>query len=449
MSDLNINVGANVTAYNRAMAGIKSSVANTSNMLNSRLGTMIGFGAITYSAVKFINILDNVAKASKNIGISAQYYMQLSYAANKAGSSIDIISGAIKRMQRNIIDKNITELQGKTVEEQLRASVDAYNSITDATQKSAFAAQMFGKSGQELQTFLKDYNALMDEAKDKVLISDSTVKAAEDLHDRYEDLVNSLGNLASASGVFETLAKGANSLKAEIADLQKAFDEITQAQKVSISGDYANGLWKMSDFFGGMFGGEESGEAFRMEGEKPKSKSQRVSDSVNKELDLFFGGSATVTDKSNKSIIASVMKGSKDNTDKKIKEEEHQLDLLRKQNDLSEQEFELYKINADYDKKIAEAKDEKLKSILESQRQESLEANTKKNVDKELTNFFGDIKPAESAKPQDVFRGMIYGSDTFGKSASDTLEKKSLNTLEKIEGHLNTMKNKSTTATYG
>lgn len=486
MSDLNINVGANVTAYNRAMSGIKSSVSNVAGAINSQLGASLTVGGLVMAAKKYITVLDDIADKSEQIGVSTDFFQKMKFGAERTGTSVDAVGSAIKRLTRNIyeaengnkkvtdgfnlIGVSVDQLKGKDVEEQFKLVAKAINEISDPSARSAAAVRILGKSAADLMPYLKDIDKYSKEAEERGIISKEAIKSAETLKDNFSDISNYIGYLVSETGVFDKMAVG-------IKNASEAWNEYKKAQKKAveqgIGGSYTDSTGELGRFLmdyvtlgygsdimdriAGTIPGTRSlistapitSSDIKKQKDKNQAQSnkevqdkkdaeQRQKNRVDAELNSYFGDVQKTAGKEAEAAA------------KKLAQEEDELKLLEARNNLSDESYELYKINLEYDRKIAEAKDEQLKGIYEKQRQEELKSATAKQVDKELTNFFGDIKLAEFEKAKDIFRGGIVGSTTFGiGNTKDTIEKKSLTTLEKIEGHLNTMKNKTNIAIYG
>ena len=499
MAGIKIDFGANTTPFNQAMADVKNSVNNLASSLAGKLGAAVGFSGLVYSAGRYIEKLDQIADDSRKLGVSTDFFQKLNFAAERSGASIENVESAIKRLSRNIYDLSTNEkgmiqnfamlgltfdeLKDKTPEEQFKIVVDSLNKITNATEKSALPQKVFGKSGAELLLMFKDYKDLADEISEKGLIKESTIKAADQLADRFTDIKTSLAALVSESTVFEVMAKGMNELVEGIYEVRKSEQLLIDNRATGImveqggfttewSKSVFESFSKVSKSFYNLIGAKElsnkvmSGEQIYdyLAGNKPgtvlnipapndedwkKIRLQKAEAENQKALDkkqelVRANALKDVSNTQNKEKIAE---------DKKIKEAQYDYMLLVQKNRLSEQEFERFKLIAEYNKKIAEAKSQELKNVLESAKQEELASLDKKQlesgneaIDKLDSSFVS--KKIEDMPIRELFGGSGVSQENITISKLNKLQEKSLEYQKQAAESLKEIERKSVSARY-
>jgi len=220
-------------------------VEKSSKQMNKVLIAGAGAVAAAFSASKIqqmlsqmIDNLDNVGKGAKRLGITAEEFQKLAFAANRSGASIDDIEKAFKRMSSTVFDaeRNVKEskdaleslgltvddLKGKKPEEQFKIIATALNEIEDASTKAALAQDVFGRSGTNLIPMIGDMEQLREEIEKIGVVANEDVEAAESFKDSIEDLTTSLRKLVTDSGIIQFLADIAKGIN-EISKLD-AFD---------------------------------------------------------------------------------------------------------------------------------------------------------------------------------------------------------------------------------
>lgn len=470
MAGIKIDFGANTTPFNQAMAGVKNSVGNLASSLGGKLGAALGFSGLVYSASRYIEKLDQIADDSKKLGVSTDFFQKLNFAAERSGASLGNVESAIKRLSRNIYDlsmgnKNIIqdfamlglsfdELKDKTPEEQFKTVVDSVNKITNATEKNALSQKVFGKSGAELLLMFKDYKKLADEISEKGLIKESTIKAADQLSDSFTDIKTSLAALVSESGVFEVMAKGMNELVESFVVLKNVgkFPEGVQTKT-----EYKTTTRRVPRYgnYGQFLGYQDVTETEAIETpftrpiDRNKIKEQRRTEKIKEQTAAQVRANALkdVSNTQNKEKITE---------DKKVKEAQFDYMLLVQKNKLSEQEFERFKLIAEYNKKIAEAKSQELKNVLESAKQEELASFDKKQLESNLSIANETDSPVSSfasKKMEDMpIRGLFGGSgvsqENLVLSKANKLQERSLEYQKQAAESLKEIERKSVSARY-
>lgn len=149
---------------------------------------------------------DAVDKGSQKMGVSAETYQKLSYAADLSGTSINTLQAATKKLQASGSDLDIS------------GALDQLYAIEDADARAAAAHEMFGdKIANELAPMLnagkEGFTAMTDEAERLgMVMSDDAVKngaaytdAMDALNGSIDAVKNTIGN--AAIPIFTTMAK--------------------------------------------------------------------------------------------------------------------------------------------------------------------------------------------------------------------------------------------------
>ena len=129
---------------------------------------------------------DAVDKGSQKMGVSAETYQKLSYAAELSGTSINTLQSATKKLQASGSDLDIS------------GALDQLYAIEDADERAAAAHEMFGdKIANELAPMLnmsqEEFTKTKDEAEKLGLVmSDESVKASAKFTDSMTNMKKSM-----------------------------------------------------------------------------------------------------------------------------------------------------------------------------------------------------------------------------------------------------------------
>ena len=151
--------------------------------------------AVFDSAEKAAQYGDNVDKSSQKMGIAADEYQKLSYAADLSGTSIDTLQKATQKLQKAGSDLDVSQ------------ALDQLYAIEDADERAAAAQEMFGaKIANELAPMLNQGGEAFNEAKNRaeeygLVMSDAAIKASAAFDDTKTTMVDTISmigtNLAS------------------------------------------------------------------------------------------------------------------------------------------------------------------------------------------------------------------------------------------------------------
>ena len=201
-----------------SLNGVKDAVAMVGTQLLAAGGYLFG---LTKS---FADAGDAVSDTAYKLGVSTQALQELGYAAQLAGSSQDELNLSLLKfgkaigsasegsgaaydslnMLSNLIGKDIAKSTGST-EDKLMDVVSAFSKMTDATQKSKIAMELFGMKGTGMLQFLdkgtEGLAALRKEANDIGFVMDeNALDAAGNFNDSLDRLKATLLGIRNILG---------------------------------------------------------------------------------------------------------------------------------------------------------------------------------------------------------------------------------------------------------
>ena len=165
------------------VAGVATAVVGTA--------TAIG-GAVLSVADDFSQQTDEIDKASIRMGITAEKYQELAYAAGQCGVEMSTMEQAAKKLEGT--DLNLDDAMNQIM------------SLTTAEERSAKAAELFGdKLAYNLSPLIEqsgeDFDGLIERANELGLVmSGDAVKAGVEFGDLMSDLKQSIGALKNSLG---------------------------------------------------------------------------------------------------------------------------------------------------------------------------------------------------------------------------------------------------------
>lgn len=202
IGDAVLNITGNDKGLQKALDGVNAKVKVLGKTMLAAGTAVTG---MTASMVKsFTEAGDMIGKMSKRTGISVENLSRLRHAAELSGSSIEDMEKSIRKMQQTMLQAErgqktyidmlgflgltYQELQGRSVEDQFLAMLDALANVADASRRAAIAAEIFGRSGTRLLPMLEDgsrgLRQMMKEADTLGVVFDQkSTKMAEDFKD--------------------------------------------------------------------------------------------------------------------------------------------------------------------------------------------------------------------------------------------------------------------------
>jgi hypothetical protein len=191
-----------------------------------KLGAMalVGAAATSKALYDFVQRGDDIDRNAKILGVTAQAFQELAYAANFADVSQEDMASAMKKMSVNVgelrvksgaLYSTLTKVNpqlavqlrsAKDNEEAFGLLADAIAQETNANRKAQIAVAAFGKAGQALLPMMDDLAERRKEARDSgSIISDKDVANAAALDETLKKLKAS--GMSVANQVLGSLAE--------------------------------------------------------------------------------------------------------------------------------------------------------------------------------------------------------------------------------------------------
>ena len=212
-------------------AAMTAAFVGAAKALNSFFGSMIDRG-------------DALDKMSQRIGISVEGLSKLSQMAQLCGSDMGTFEGAITKLQKSLegaaqggaaqqmafqrLGLSITDLKAMSPEEQFLTVSKAMGGLTDQSERTAMAMELFGKSGTQLMPFFNQGEEGISAMEQKItdlggVMSNEGAKAMADLNDALTLLKNGIAGTAQ-----NMMASLAPAMTKTIEFLTKAFTATKQ-----------------------------------------------------------------------------------------------------------------------------------------------------------------------------------------------------------------------------
>jgi len=197
------------------LKGVSGGIREVGKEIAAVAGVIAAAGAaITGLVMKIARWGDELAKASKKVGVTVEFLSAMDYAAQISGAQLASLTTGLRRLARAASDTTyglttykrafeslgmtVVDSQGrlKEVEVLFMELVDALQKVESESKKVALAQELLGRGGAELKPLLDQgaagIHALMEEAKELGIVL-STEEAAQ-----YEEFVDSTTRLKSA-----------------------------------------------------------------------------------------------------------------------------------------------------------------------------------------------------------------------------------------------------------
>lgn len=225
----------------RIMGGFRSMAsigAKAGGAIAAGFGVATAAGALLYA--KTAQVIDQLAKTSTRLGIATEDLQALRTAAGYAGVSIGEMDVALRMMESNISDaakgigtaKDALEGMGLSAEalqregpaQALQTILDSLSKIPDASDRTAAAMDVFGRSGAQILTLtsesIRDARKEIDELG--IALTKTQTKGVEDANDAWARFTSIFGGMA---GQFTaTMAPAVKIVSDSLVELTKKFD---------------------------------------------------------------------------------------------------------------------------------------------------------------------------------------------------------------------------------
>lgn len=186
------------------------------------IGAGVAVTALFGIATKASETTDRIDKMSDKLGMSIKGFQEWDYILGQNGISIDSMQGGLKTLTNMYDDlgkgsKGATEsfgrlglsmdnLKGKTQEEVFAIVVEKLQGMENATERSAIANDLLGRSGSELAPLLNLGADATEELRDRaydlgLIMGEDAVEAGVVFGDTLDDLKKSFGVVVAEIGV--------------------------------------------------------------------------------------------------------------------------------------------------------------------------------------------------------------------------------------------------------
>lgn len=176
IGNLNVRMGIDTAEFSNGVRAVQGSLGGLANSLKAFAGIAAGalsVQTITQQLGSAITRVDELGEAAEKVGMSAEAFSKLEYAARVAGVGMDSLTTTIARFTRQIVDVSegvendassalrklgisAVDLQGnlRPTEDIITDVAAAFASMPDSANKTATAIALFGRSGAEMIPFL-------------------------------------------------------------------------------------------------------------------------------------------------------------------------------------------------------------------------------------------------------------------------------------------------------
>jgi hypothetical protein len=168
---------------NKGLASVSTQFTGLLTTTNLALVGVAAFGAAAVAVARgLVDLEDRVEKlgnTADKLGVSFEFIQTLEAAAARSGTSVESVSSAFGRLQKNItgvdeeskaaqaalksIGVTSEELQALKPEDQYKLIGERLQAIEDPAKRTAASIQLFGKSGAELLPFFKNLGGASDD----------------------------------------------------------------------------------------------------------------------------------------------------------------------------------------------------------------------------------------------------------------------------------------------
>lgn len=167
---------------------------------------MEGIGQLNQALDDTLARMDSIADGAKRVGLGAEEFQELSYAAEQSGLSMEALEKSLVKMQRGFgeatkgfkealddIGLSFDALAGQTDKEQFIAIVDALGKVEDNGKRAAAGAALLGKGFSALGPLMDEGREGIERMIDSahrlgIVMSEETIQAGEAFNDQVDTM---------------------------------------------------------------------------------------------------------------------------------------------------------------------------------------------------------------------------------------------------------------------
>lgn len=260
----NSNRGLSATAAKFDLVG------RSARMLGPLLAG-VSFGALIAGAQSAVSSLDEIGKTADRIGITTDALQELRVVAESAGVTFSETDSALEKFSKGLgeaamgigqgrialerLNLEGADLQAMGLDRALGAVADAMANVTDPTERTALAMQLFGRSGTGMLTLLREGSDGMDKMREDaralgVVVDEALIRKAEAAQTQL-DLMSRVikANVSTAlvelAPLLVSTANGLASIAQAMASFRLGFNELPPLLD-------ADGVRALADEYGGL-----------------------------------------------------------------------------------------------------------------------------------------------------------------------------------------------------
>lgn len=191
--------------------GANAAIGAVFNLRNAAMA--LATGAMITFVKNSVKVAAEIDDTSKKLGITAESYQELSYAAKLAGVEQEDFSKAMDAFAKRLgevkvggsavegtlakLGLSLADLRGKSPDEALRIVADRVKGLQDPMQRASVLSELFGRSGIKMGLMLMEGSAGMKAMANEArrlgfILSDETIKKAAEADDEFDRIGQAL-----------------------------------------------------------------------------------------------------------------------------------------------------------------------------------------------------------------------------------------------------------------
>ena len=221
MAKLTIDIGARIKQLKEGISAAKSKLGtfakdarNAFNTVSGGVGSMLTAAALMRGVSQLIDYMDQIGKSARALGMTAEGYQKLAFAARRANMPQDRLNMSFQRMARflensaqagtreaKVLERlklNYNDLIKMKPDEQFLALGQAIDSVVNPTERLYLATRIYGRGARDVLNMVRGYQIAANEVKASGgIISDEDIQNAEEFKDTIEKLKTSFKALSA------------------------------------------------------------------------------------------------------------------------------------------------------------------------------------------------------------------------------------------------------------
>ena len=222
----------------------KDNASKTFAKVAGAIGGLFAAGRIVGWTRDLINLGDGIGKASQRVGVSAEEWQKLQYAAERSGAGAANVETAFKTMGKTIFDASTgsktaaqslaflglsaDKLRGMAPEKQFGEIAKRLTLVKDHTEQAVIAQKLFGESGAQLLPMIGTYEEMGQHLGNiGGVLKNDVAEAAGNFNTQIMDLTKTIQAMVANSGLITWLNDVTSSVN-ELGGATKAMKSIME-----------------------------------------------------------------------------------------------------------------------------------------------------------------------------------------------------------------------------